>query len=135
MSRFRRLIESVGGSQVWVRSSDRTGGFPPKADSPVAVLVARGAYDELLGTLRRESAQQGLEAEVRQSGTQDSRVAEISLRRRDLPAPSGQLVGRWQLHEVRRLYRAAIVIDDLGQDSMLARTVLQLPYPLSLIHI
>lgn len=130
MSRFRQLIESVAGSQVWVRSSDRARGFPPKADSPVAVLVARGAYDKLLGALRRESAQRGLEAEVRESGARDSRIADISLRRHGLPAPAGQLVGRWQLREVRRLYRAAIVIDDLGQDSTVARTVLQLPYPI-----
>lgn len=127
MDRIRREIEKAGGSQVWVRTPHPAGIFPPKADSPVTLLAARGAYDRVLAALHREADQQQLDTKVRpMAGAGRPRAAEISLWRRS------QLVGRWQLREVRQLYRAAIIIDDLGQDVSVARRILVLPYPVAL---
>jgi hypothetical protein len=46
-------------------------------------------------------------------------------------ARGGQRICRIYLREVPRLLRAAIVIDDLGQDLEAARKLLTLPYPLT----
>jgi polysaccharide deacetylase 2 family uncharacterized protein YibQ len=40
-------------------------------------------------------------------------------------------VGRWRLREVPEIRRAAIIIDDLGQDLEAARKLLALPYPIT----
>jgi polysaccharide deacetylase 2 family uncharacterized protein YibQ len=41
------------------------------------------------------------------------------------------LVCRWRIREVSHIWRAAIIIDDLGQDVHAAQQLLELPYPLT----
>lgn len=128
MTRFKEVIEQAGSSEVWVKTPHRNGSFPPpRANTPVVSLAASGTYDTVLSVIRKESKRQGLESEFKESRSQDRwRETEIILRR------GGDLLGRWQLREVRHLRRAGLIIDDLGEDLVAARKLLELPYPLSL---
>jgi hypothetical protein len=91
------------------------------------VLVASSAYQGVLAALENDSAQKDLElGEVEGSGRDGLRAIDLSIARR------GQSICRIHLREVPRLLRAAIVIDDLGQDLEAARKLLTLPYPLTL---
>jgi hypothetical protein len=88
--------------------------------------VATEVYPALFSALQQQSEREGLEFKTRETrGRQGYRVADIRLARQ------GEAICRWRLREVRRLLRAAIVIDDLGQDLQAAQKLLALPYPLT----
>ena len=82
----------------------------------------------MVADLKRQAAQDGLTVDVHSGSTTDSSAApevQLTLSR------AGQGICTWRLREVPRIYRAAIVIDDLGQDMERTRAVLALPYPLT----
>jgi uncharacterized protein len=54
-----------------------------------------------------------------------TRVVDVQISR------ASQQLGRWRLREVSRLLRAAIVIDDLGQNPRAADQLLEMPYPVT----
>jgi hypothetical protein len=88
--------------------------------------VAAEFYPDLLSVLQKQSQREDLEFKMGETrGRQGYRVADIRLARH------GEAICRWRLREVRRLLRAAIVIDDLGQDLPAAEKLLTLPYPLA----
>jgi polysaccharide deacetylase 2 family uncharacterized protein YibQ len=125
VDRFKDLIASTGGSQVWIKrpASSRHGQRP---DTSLQVLATSSAYRAVLAALQRESEQEELElreAEGNSGGGLHS--VDLSVTRQ------GQRLCRIHLREVPRLLRAAIVIDDLGQDLEAARKLLTLPYPLT----
>jgi polysaccharide deacetylase 2 family uncharacterized protein YibQ len=116
-ARFKDVIVSAGSSQVWIKrpASSRHGQRP---DTSLHVLAASSAYRGVLAALENESAQQELD------------LGEV--KGNDLNVTRGrQRICRIHLREVPRLLRAAIVIDDLGQDLEAARKLLTLPYPLT----
>jgi hypothetical protein len=126
-SRSREWIEGAGGSRVWVDAPAWTNFPPTEPDTPTTAVVAAEVYPLVLSVLQKQSKREGLEFNTRETrGRQGYRVADIRLARQ------GELVCRWRLREVRRLLRAAIVIDDLGQDLPAAERLLALPYPLTL---
>lgn len=125
-SRTREWIEKAGGSRVWINIPSRTSFPPERPDTPTTAVVAAEVYPELLSTLRKQSEKEGLELKTRETrGPQGYRVADARLERQ------GEAICRWRLREVPRLLRAAIVIDDLGQDLQAAKKLLALPFPLT----
>jgi len=92
----------------------------------VVAVATTDIYPEILSGLEQQSRKNGLEFQARETrGQRGYRTADVRLARH------GELVCRWQLREVRQLLRAAIVIDDLGQDLPAAEKLLALPYPLT----
>jgi len=91
-------------------------------------LALAPAVPGIVAGLKRQASQDGLTVGVRSGSAADSSAApevQITLAR------AGQGICTWRIREVPRIYRAAIVIDDLGQDMQRTRAVLALPYPLT----
>lgn len=125
-SRSRQWIENTGGSRVWIKSPSRASFPPGQPGTPVAAVACVDVYPVILSALADESKKEGLEFKARETrGPGGYRAADIRLMRQ------GELVCRWHLREVRQLLRAAIVVDDLGQDLQAAEKLLALPYPLT----
>ena len=107
---------------------------PARAESGVGstngdALVLAPAVPGMVADLKRQAAQDGLSVEVQSGNATANATAsdlEITLAR------AGQGICTWHIRGVRRIYRAAVVIDDLGQDMQRTRAVLALPYPLTL---
>jgi len=82
----------------------------------------------MVSDIKREAAHDGLAVDVHSGSAKDSSAApelQVAL------THAGQEICAWRIREVPRIYRAAIVIDDLGQDMQGTRAVLALPYPLT----
>jgi uncharacterized protein len=126
-------VQEAGGDEVWVKSrdgesSDVSGAEsqPSHAGRVIEAVATPGAYSAVLSAIRGEAQREGLD--VRTSGAAAKGVRRTEgvelLRNR-------QLLWRWQVRQVPRLYRAAIVIDDLGGDVAAAEELLRLPYRLT----
>ena len=125
---LRTAVEKAGGSEVWVKSA--------AARSPWSVITARDTTAEVLATpasfnrvliaLKDRASKEGLEVNIQPGRLRNGgRALEIRLTRQR------QFVGRWRIRQVAQLWRAAIIIDDLGQDLEGARKLLELPHPLT----
>jgi len=124
--RLKSAVEHAGGSEVWVKGATLASFPPRRADTPVEVLAIPSTFGPVLAALQAEAANQALDVRVEwKNGSDGRRLAEVRLSRRRQP------IGRWQVREVGRLLRAAIVIDDLGQNFGVAEQLLALPYPLT----
>lgn len=122
----RNTIEEAGGSQVWVKIPAGTPFPPGRADAVTEVLALPATFDAVITAIRQAAGKDGAALTTREIRfPARGRGVEIRL------LEQNQLLGRWRLHEVKRLYRAAIVIDDLGEDLEAARRLLHLPYPLT----
>ncbi len=76
--------------------------------------------------MEAQAQKEGIEINTRISAAHERwRLADLRLTRRRQPA------GRWLIREVGQLRRAAIIIDDLGQDLAAANALLGFPYPLT----
>lgn len=124
--RFKDVIERAGGSQVWVKDPPYAPFPPPRSDAAAEVLVAPAGFDAALAAMRDQAETADLEIKTRITRAGGRwRLADVRL-------TSGRaLAGRWRLREVGQLRRAAIIIDDLGQDLEAAHKLLALPYPLT----
>lgn len=124
-SQLKNVIERAGGFDVWIKGGvlNPTAGTPSQ---PLTVLVASAAFDRVLAAIRSSAAEQGPGAKV-EIARHDARprMAEIRL------TGNGQRVKWCRLIETPRILRAAIVIDDLGQDLEPARKLARLPYLLT----
>jgi polysaccharide deacetylase 2 family uncharacterized protein YibQ len=90
------------------------------------VLATSSAYRAVLAALKHASEQDELKLRgVEGNGRGGLRAIDLDVTRR------GQRICRIHLCEVPRLLRAAIVIDDLGQDLEAVHKLLGLPYPLT----
>ncbi len=99
---------------------------PPSADTAVEVVADARSFDRVWSAIQAQAHHGGLEIRTK------VRRAEGRWRLADLRLARGrQRAGHWLLREVGQLRRAAIVIDDLGQDLVAARRLLALPYPLT----
>ncbi|MFB3923891.1 MAG: divergent polysaccharide deacetylase family protein [Terriglobia bacterium] len=101
--------------------------FPPRrADAAAEAVVASSAFPEVLSAMEAQAQKEGIEINTRISAAHERwRLADLRLTRRRQPA------GRWLIREVGQLRRAAIIIDDLGQDLAAANALLGFPYPLT----
>jgi polysaccharide deacetylase 2 family uncharacterized protein YibQ len=125
-SHFKDVIERAGGSQVWVKEPPYAS-FPPlRRDAAAEVLAAPATFDAALAAIKQEAETSNLQIRVKVARTAGHwRSADIRLAR------GGELAGRWWLREAGQIRRAAIIIDDLGQDLEAARKLLALPYPIT----
>lgn len=124
-SEFQRAVEAAGGLDVWVK------GFPARpqhfSEQPIEVLTIRANYGKMLAVFREEARKENLQVSIRPLiATGGLRSAAVRL------SQGKELVGQWRCREVSQLRRAAIVIDDLGQDLEAAQELIRRPYPLTL---
>ncbi len=118
---LRTAIEGAGGTDVWIK--------PPaarKTRAATEVLASREAFDRVLAAIKEVASRQNLQATtnfLKSPGSE--REAEVLVTHGKRP------IARWDLREVPRLRRAAIIIDDLGADEHAAQRLLALPYPLT----
>jgi polysaccharide deacetylase 2 family uncharacterized protein YibQ len=119
-------MERTGGSGVWIKRQAGESIALHDGD-PGEVLAVPSAFGALLRVARNESENEGLQARITEvSSPQHWRSVELEILHGAIP------VCRWRLREVPQIRRAAIIIDDLGQDLGAARRLLQLDYPLTL---
>jgi len=92
----------------------------------IEAVATPGAYHPVLSAIEAEAQRQGLDVRSSDAVTKGAGPAEqIEV------LHNHQAVSRWQVRQVPRLYRAAIVIDDLGGDMTAAQELLRLPYGLT----
>ena len=123
VSRFREAIEHAAGTRVWVKRGGSGKFPPPRAGTPIEVLVLPVAFDAVMSAIRAEAESEGLEVRSRvRRSLGPRRSAELRVLLGNKP------VCRWRLREIGKLNRAAIVIDDLGGDLEPVRRLSSLPY-------
>jgi polysaccharide deacetylase 2 family uncharacterized protein YibQ len=123
---LRKAVEDVGKSGVWIKD-------PPAGESASQgvtldrdVVVVSGSFERALSAARHAAAREGTAMRVQTlRSTNGLRVAEARF------VAGSHEVCRWNLREVRRICRAAIIIDDLGNDAGAEKKLLELPYPLT----
>jgi len=121
---YGSLIERSGGDGAWLKQGAQVSPSPAAGE----IVALAPAAQAILAALQRQAGNDGLEIQVQPAGAQagSQPVRNITLARANQPICS------WRLRETPRLYRAAIVIDDLGQDLKPARALLSMPYALTL---
>jgi len=130
VERYNAIVIGSGGESAWLKRPARPDDSP--ADSSAArargeALVLAPAVPAILADLKQQAAQDGFHVDVRQADARSDTLPDLEI----ALARSKQHICTWELHRVPRLYRAAIVIDDLGQDMQPTRALLALPYPLT----
>jgi uncharacterized protein len=122
------LLARTGGDEIWVKRAAQ----PAREGHDLAergeVLALPAAFAAVRSRLQQRATRDGFELEARAGDGRrngDGRDIELDL------SKEGATICAWRLREVPRLYRAAIVIDDLGQEIETAREVLGIPYPLT----
>lgn len=100
--------------------------MPYRGGGPIEVLSVPAKFDAVVAAIRRQAEIEGLKAETQpKNSAAPSRSVELRLTRQK------NLVSQWRVREVPRLLRAAIVMDDMGQDLEAANKLLREPYPLT----
>jgi polysaccharide deacetylase 2 family uncharacterized protein YibQ len=123
---MRRAIRAAGGSEVWIRPSGGVGRGTPSGNT-LQILAASSAYRDVLSALRDQAAKAHLQV-VTEASTTPEKLRAATL---NLTSHSGASVMQVHLREVRKILRAAIVIDDVGNDLEPARELAALEYPIT----
>jgi len=127
--RVLKTIERAGGSDVWVKAgaqSSLISSLANRGSAPPEVLAASSHFDAVVRAIRAQGEKEGLKTEIQiKDSNERLRSAELRLLRQN------ELVIHWRVREVSKLLRAAIVIDDMGQDLSAAHQLLHQPYPLT----
>jgi polysaccharide deacetylase 2 family uncharacterized protein YibQ len=124
-ARFKIVVTSAGGAQIWIKHSlsqhQRQG-----PEVSLQVLATPAAYQALLSAVQQESNKDNLDLGTSASYTRDGlHTVNLHVMRH------GQHIIQIHLREVPRLLRAAIVIDDMGNDREAAHKLVALDYPLT----
>lgn len=125
--RYNAVLTRAGGEDLWLKRAARPAA-PQDAAPRGEVLVLSTVTESVVAGLKRQASADGLEVTSRAQGSPPAGgpgALDLTL------SKSGQVVCSWQIRPVARLYRAAIVIDDLGQDLKTAHQLLEIPYPLT----
>ena len=124
-ARIQNVVEDAGGTRIWIK-------HPAKwyrrqnPDASLQVLVTPAAYPAVLSAVQQESAGDNLDLRTSAvSGRGGLHGVNLNITQR------GQRIIQIHLREVPRLLRAAIVIDDMGNDLEAAHKLLALDYPLT----
>ncbi|HXW14828.1 MAG TPA: divergent polysaccharide deacetylase family protein [Terriglobia bacterium] len=121
------VVTDAGGTQIWIKHPTRLHGGQG-TDSALQVLATPAAYRAVLSAVRQESDKNHLDLGTSVANTGNGlHAVTLSVMQRN-----GRHVFQIHLREVARLLRAAIVIDDMGNDQDAARHLLALDYPLTL---
>jgi polysaccharide deacetylase 2 family uncharacterized protein YibQ len=123
---IKATIEETGGKQAWVKVPPSAPFPPSKAGVATEVVVTSDAFRPVLAVLEQQAKASSLQVKTYMTvSSTGGRRADVHLSHRGVP------VGRWLLREVPEIRRAAIIIDDLGQDLGAAQKLLALPYPIT----
>ncbi len=116
-ARLASAVERSGGSEIWVRHHS----------GQVEILAPAAAVSRTLAAISDEARRCGLESRIGggHSVRSGARLTKIDLAR------NGRVLGIWRVREVERILRAAIIIDDLGQELIAAHRLIELPYPIT----
>lgn len=132
VERYNAVVTTSGGQSAWLKRPAEPDLAVHQAADPGTpargeALVLAPTVPVILNDLKRQAARDALEVEVHQwpARTATADEFEVAL------LQSRQRVCAWHIRQVPRLYRAAIVIDDLGQDIQRTHALLALPYPLT----
>ena len=119
-ARYTALLDREGGDSIWVkrRPQPATGHQPPLEGE---VLALHRTSTAIVSSFSNQAAKDGLILQVNRGPAGPSQTRTLMLFERQKP------ICGWQLREVARLYRVAIIIDDLGESMKTAGDVLRLP--------
>jgi polysaccharide deacetylase 2 family uncharacterized protein YibQ len=121
---LRAAVESAAQPEVWIKTSRPAG--EPRSPSVTEVVLTPESFDRALRAARETAARHGFALRVQSRHSENGR-REVEARF----TLGGQVLSGWDFREVARIYRAAIIIDDLGNDPGAAKRLLALPYPLT----
>ncbi len=125
-SQFRNAVKESGGAGVWIKHSTRVR-HGQNSELALQVLATPAAYRAVLFAVQRESDKDHLDlGSVASTGQEGQRAVTLQVMQR-----TGAHVIQIHVREVPRLLRAAIVIDDVGNDVEAARKLIALDYPLT----
>jgi polysaccharide deacetylase 2 family uncharacterized protein YibQ len=120
-------VTDAGGTQIWIKHPARL--HRRQSSNPaIQVLATPAAYRAVISAVQQESDKNNLDLGTSVSNAGNGLHA-VTL---NVMQRSGRHVFQIHLREVSRLLRAAIVIDDMGNDLEAARQLLALDYPLTL---
>jgi polysaccharide deacetylase 2 family uncharacterized protein YibQ len=124
-ARYTAILEREGRGRIWIKRAPQPGSDhqPPLTGEVLALPPASVA---ILSSFDDQAARDGLTLQVTRGQTGPSQTRTLTLLRNEKP------ICGWRVREVARLYRAAIIIDDLGEDVKIARKALRLPAPVTL---
>jgi len=125
-ARFMKAVTDAGGTQIWIKRPARLH-RRQSSDTNIQVIATPAAYRAVISAVQRESDKNNLDLGTSASNAGDGLHA-VTL---NVMQRSGRHVFQIHLREVPRLLRAAIVIDDVGNDLQAARQLLSLDYPLT----
>ena len=123
--RFGAVVKEAGGGQIWIKHPARVS-HATGAGVTMQVVATPAGYRSVLSALRRQSEVDKVRLKsttVALSGGRHLAVLNVM--------QDGRTVFHIELREVPRLLRAAIVIDDMGNDLEAARKLMGLDYPLT----
>ena len=141
---YNAVLRRAGGDSAWLKRGARPA---PPADSQAPdsngnavrsngspfrgeALALAAAVPLMVSGLERQAASDGLAVDAEPQG-QATATATGAPDTIVTLARSGRRICAWRIREVPRLYRAAIVIDDLGQQIGPVHDLLGLPYALT----
>lgn len=119
------MVAEAGGAQIWIKHPAKW--YRRQApETSLEVLATPAAYPAVLSAVQQESAKDNLDLKTSAVNAGGGlHGVDLSVTQR------GQRIIQIHLREVSRLLRAAIVIDDMGNDAEAARKLLALDYPLT----
>jgi polysaccharide deacetylase 2 family uncharacterized protein YibQ len=127
---YNSIVKRAGGESVWLKRAAQleAGGNHQSSDGEVLALAS--ASQSIIKAMEHQAAHDGLRVQVRPASDPPTGVATAIAQ--DISLSDGNhAICVWRLRQVPRLYRAAIVIDDLGQDLKPAHELLAISYPLT----
>jgi len=123
--RFQNVVADAGQAQIWIKH--RAKWYRRQSpESSLQVLATPAAYPAVLSAVQQESARNQLDLAASAINTGGG-LHGVSLN----VTQRGQSIIQIHLREVPRLLRAAIVIDDMGNDLDAAHKLLAFDYPLT----
>lgn len=124
---LHRAALAAGGDGIWIKGAGSGAEtLPPDgAGKPVEVVTNPPAFESVPRALEREAAGHGVRFNVGHTKAGAADTLEIHF------VIGKERLGTWQIRELPKLRRAAIVIDDLGGNEKAAKELLALPYPLT----
>ena len=121
-----KAVTDSGGMQIWIKHPARSR-RRQSSETAIQVLATPAGYRAVISAVQQESDKNHLDLGTSVSNAGDGlHAVTLTVMRRN-----GQHVFQIHLREVPRLLRAAIVIDDVGNDLEAARRLLALDYPLT----
>ena len=123
------MIRRSGGESAWLKRAAEPAGNESGRQTNGEVLALGPAEPVIMRAVEQQAAHDGLRLQVQPAdpptGDAPRTTVELSV------SEGNRIVCVWRVRQVPRLYRASIVIDDLGQDLKPADELLKIPYPLT----